>query len=180
MTSRIARTGLSLAAVLCASLMQTVSYTAPAHAQQAAKPKAQTKSYGNWQSVCPADKSAANTPPCFARLAVVDQKRKIPLVTWTVGFNKQKQALMEVVSPVDVYIAPGLEIKLTPGPTIKLNYISCGLKGCKSRKELDKNTLQSLKAAESVAISISATNGKKINFNLKMSGSAKALSDLGL
>ena len=147
-------------------------------AKPAAKPKPKVTAFGNWRVVCPPDKTSK--VPCFARLTVTDTKRKINLVNWTIGFNKSGKPLMEVVSPVDVVIAPGVQIALTPGKALKLPYLTCGVRGCMSRVEVDKGLLAMLKAANSAKISISATNGKRINFDLKMTGSAKAITALGL
>jgi invasion protein IalB len=156
------------------------TFATPLLAQtQDATPKSQT--FGNWVSVCdrPPEGASPAGSPCYARLTVRDQKSNATLLTWTVGFNKEGSPLMEVVSPIGVFLEPGVSVAFVPGDTVKLPYVSCGNEGCMSRIEIDKGLLQALKAANKATISVSATNGNRISFGIQMTGSAKAISSLG-
>ncbi len=144
--------------------------------EAATKKNKQTK-YGQWTVICP---DAPDTEPekCVARLALIDNKRKVAVVNWLIGYNKDKKLLMEITTPGDVLIASGLRLSLEDGKLQRIPYFSCGPAGCLTRLSPDAALLKRLRKIENVKLGIDGTNGKTIVFTIKMDGIADGLNAL--
>jgi invasion protein IalB len=161
---------------------------APAKPKPVAKPKPKSTAktnlteagagdvtkYGAWTVTCPkvGDTSGAR---CFARMDVVDEKRKVVLISWLVGYNKEQKLLMDILTPTEVFIAQGLRLILDKSQPIQMPYISCGLNGCLSRMLLDKPTFALLQKAKFSTMSILGTNNKEVQMKIKSNGLAEAM-----
>jgi invasion protein IalB len=147
-------------------------------AQNAKKPMAAPTGkfvkFGNWTVACPAkgDKSGAR---CLAQLALVDAKRKTVLVSWRIGYNKESLLVIDLVTPTEVFVAPGVKIELGNGSVLALPYVSCGIQGCLSRLPIDAATLEKLRGAKSATIAVAATNKKVLQLKLNTTGLGDAL-----
>jgi invasion protein IalB len=149
-----------------------------AQAQDAAKaptaPPSNIKTFGNWTVVCPpADNTSAVR--CAAQFTLVDKKRKLAVIVWRIGFNKQQKLGMDLVTPTEVFIAKGVKLAIGKTPAITLPYVSCGLQGCQSATPIDANLLTVLKGANSATLSLAATNGKTLQLKLAINGLNEAL-----
>jgi invasion protein IalB len=141
-------------------------------------PSAKVGKFGNWTVICPpaGDKSGAR---CVAQLSLIDSKRKMVLVAWRIGYGKDNKFMTDIVTPTEVFIAPGVRLEFGKAPPLTLPYVSCGLQGCLSRKMIDSATLQSLKKITSVSLSLAATNGKILQLKLDTAGIDQALKAIG-
>lgn len=138
-----------------------------------------TQKFGSWVVSCPTagDKSGAR---CFARLTVIDEKRKVVLINWLIGYNKDQQLLMDVLTPTEVDIAYGLNLTLDKSKPLKLPYISCGLKGCISRTLIDQPTFENLRKAKLATISILSTNNKEVKMKIEPVGLPDAMAAISI
>lgn len=146
-------------------------------ATEATKKGNKAKQYGNWMVACP--DGADNEPEkCSARLAVRDAKRNVTVVNWLVGYNKDSKLLMEITTPTDVLIAPGLQLSMEEGKVQRHPYLSCGPAGCLTRISPDAEMLKGLRKAETVKLGISTPAGKTIIFQITVNGIADGLNAL--
>jgi invasion protein IalB len=137
-------------------------------------PNAKVQKFGSWAVSCP-EAGSATGARCFARLTVIDDKRKLVLINWLVGYNKEQKLLMDVLTPTEVDIAYGLNLKLDDAKPIKLSYISCGLQGCVSRTLIDDATFAKLKKAKTTTMTILSTDNKQIQMKIQPEGLAQAM-----
>jgi invasion protein IalB len=167
------RCALSTAALMFLFVVPAFAQDVPAKQVIGSKAKPKVTTFGNWSLICPpdGDTSAAH---CFGQLSLINQKQKAAVVVWRVGFDKNRKLLTDMITPTEVFVAPG--VQLTVGAaTINLPYVSCGLQGCQSRVLVDAKMLGAMKTAQEGSISLAATNGKKLQLKLKVSGLADIL-----
>jgi invasion protein IalB len=164
---RVAFLALGLVSFVGMSLAQDAVKAAPAVPSKIVK-------FGNWTVICPpvGDKSGAR---CVAQFVLADSKRKIILVSWRIGYNKEKLLVIDLVTPTEVFVAPGVQIAIGKSAPLKLPYVSCGLQGCLSRLPIDAAALQKLSASPTATIAVAGTNRKVLQLKLNMTGLAEAL-----
>ena len=144
---------------------------------QAAATKDKQTQYGPWVYSC-MDVPAGAPKNCVARLAIRDKSRNITVINWLVGYNKDRALLMEITTPVDVLIAPGLNMSIGDGPAQGFAYLSCAAAGCLTRIHPDAQLLEDLRKAKIVKLSIETPAGKAITFAIQVSGFADSLDAL--
>ncbi|MGI9372453.1 MAG: invasion associated locus B family protein [Hyphomicrobiales bacterium] len=117
---------------------------------------------------------------CSARLQFVNKEQRKPILAWFIGFNRDKVLMTELVTPTDVFIAPGVQVVLDEDKDnpIKLYYSACSVRGCQSSIPMTKEVRARLVKAKKVSVAIAAINGKTFNFNIEFAGFDKALADL--
>jgi invasion protein IalB len=147
-----------------------------AETQAAAKQGKQTE-YGLWVYSCAAGQ-AGEPEKCAARLALRDTKRNVTVVNWLIGHNKDGELLMEITTPVDVLIQPGLQFGIGDGAAQSFPYLSCGADGCVTRIRPDAQLLKDLHQAETVKLTIVTPTGKSLVISLKVTGIAESLDAL--
>lgn len=145
-------------------------------ATEAAKKGNKPTQFGNWMVACP--DGAAEPGKCSARLAIKDTKRNVTVINWLVGYNKDSKLLMEITTPTDVLIAPGLQLSMDGGKVQRHPYLSCGTAGCLTRIAPDAEMLKGLRKTETVKLGISTPAGKTIIFQVKVTGIADGLNAL--
>ena len=135
------------------------------------------KTFGAWIVTCPKeDKSKLK---CAARFTVSDTKRNVVIMNWVLGYNAAGKMLMEILSPSDVYIEPGVVVMIGGKEAAKLPYVTCGTAGCLSRVTMNKAMLASLKGTAEATVILAATTGKNIEFKMGIPGVSDALKALG-
>lgn len=143
----------------------------------AAVKKGTETQYGPWVYSC-MEVPAGAPKNCVARLALHDKSRNVTVLNWLVGYNKDKELLMEITTPVDVLIAPGLKMSIADGPAQGFAYLSCAAVGCLTRITPDAQLLADLRKAKTAKLSIETPAGKAITFSIEVSGFADSLDAL--
>jgi invasion protein IalB len=145
--------------------------------EQPAAKQAKPTQYGLWVFSC-ADAPAGEPQKCAARLAIRDNKRNVTVINWLIGHNKDKELLMEIITPVDVLIGPGLQLGIGEGAAQSFPYLSCTADGCLTRLRPDAQFLDALRQAEIVKLTIATPAGKSLTFSIKVTGLAESLDAL--
>jgi invasion protein IalB len=135
------------------------------------------RQYGQWTFGC-VDASGAEPEKCFTHLAVRDSKRNVALVNWLVGYTKDSKLQMEILTPTDVLIAPGLQLRIGEAPAQRLPYVFCVSAGCLTRINPDAAMLENLRKADMVKLSIATPTGDTVTFSIKIHGIADGLNAL--
>ena len=168
------QTGLSLVVLLAGlSVVAQLSY-----AQQAAKPAVTQQNIGSWVVTCPANKDPAG-PRCSAKMNMVDKNRNVEVMSWTLGFSRDGKFLMEIITPSDVLIQPGLTFAFDNSKNTKMPYFSCGLAGCLSRQTLSAALVDILAKSKTAKFTLATTIGKNITLALNLSQTSEALKAIG-
>ena len=151
------------------------------HAQDAtqAEPteKGKLSKFGNWIVLCPPEGDASGAR-CAAQFSLIDKKRKLAVIVWRIGFNKQKKLAMDMVTPTEVFIAKGVRVAIGKNPAITLPYVSCGLRGCQSSLTIPPELLAGIKSATSAILILAPTNGKNLQLKLDITGLGGAVAAL--
>jgi invasion protein IalB len=155
------------AVLVCLTLLNS------AHAQDATKPvpteKGKLSKFGNWIVLCPPDSDTTGAR-CAAQFSLIDKKRKLAVIVWRIGFNKQKKLAMDMVTPTEVFITKGVRVAIGKNPAITLPYVSCGLRGCQSSLIVTPELMASIKGATSAILILAPTNGKSLQLKLDITG----------
>ena len=133
---------------------------------------------GAWVVTCPAknDKSGVR---CAAKVNLVDQKRNVEVMSWTLGFNKDGKLLMEVLTPSEILIEPGLVYALDALKPSTIRYYSCGIAGCLTRQPLNAASVGLLSKAKTAKFTIASTGGKTITLSINLAQTADAIKAIG-
>jgi invasion protein IalB len=154
---------------------------APAAPQQQAQPAAPPPlqwttigTFGSWEARC-------TTPPgqtaklCTALLQVIDNRNKNVLMAWIVGPD-DKGALQTVFqTPTGVMIGNGVEVKLGNAAARKINFQSCGTQQCTAVAPMNDAFVKEVSAAQKADVTLTALNGRALNFGIPVAGLDKAL-----
>ena len=136
-----------------------------------------TSKYGAWMVTCSIE-AQSDTEECSAIYEIVDKQKGITLMSWLVGFSKKQMLMSEIVTPTGVLIPPGVGLTVDQEKLITIPYAACAPRGCKSRFELTRKLRAKLAKASSVVVSVTALDGRSLNFSLDFNGFRKALADL--
>lgn len=137
-----------------------------------------TTTYDGWTVVCTA---AAGTDKrtCSASFRIMNKEKNQNILVWLFGRNAKDEPLMELVTPTDVLIKPGVALIIDGGEPVKAEFVSCGTRGCKAALALDEDGIELMRSAKSVRIDLTRLDGQVIQFNFDVPGIGPALSDLG-
>lgn len=148
-----------------------------ADTQAAATKKNTPQQFGAWVYSC-AEVPEGAPKNCVARLMVRDKTRNVTVINWLIGYNKDRQLLMEITTPVDVLIAPGLKMVIGDSEAQSFAYLSCASLGCLTRITPTEQMLGALRQAKIVKLTIETPAGKAITFSIQVSGIAESLDAL--
>jgi invasion protein IalB len=139
--------------------------------------KGTVQTIGSWTVTCGPNKG--KTGNCSAQLQLIEAKKKLPLLTWAVGFGERGTPLMEVITPTGVLISPGVKMEIGKAKS-QSPYVSCVPLGCSSRFIADKAVVTAMRSAKEAKFVI-VTIGKQIaNVTVKPVGTAEMLDAMGL
>lgn len=144
---------------------------------QAVPKKNAPQQFGAWVVTC-AEVAEGAPKNCVARLAIRDKERNVTVINWLIGYNKDRELLLEITTPVDVLIAPGLKMVIGEGAAQTFAYLSCASAGCVTRIRPEARMLDDLRQAKDVKLTIETPAGKAITFAIQVSGIAESLDAL--
>lgn len=144
---------------------------------QAGPKKNAPQQFGAWVVTC-AEVAEGAPNNCVARLAIRDKERNVTVINWLIGYNKDRDLLLEITTPVDVLIAPGLKMAIGEGAAQNFAYLSCASAGCVTRIRPEAQMLDELRQAANVKLTIETPAGKAITFTIQVEGIAESLDAL--
>lgn len=144
---------------------------------QAEQKKNPPQQFGAWVVTC-AEVADGAPKNCVARLAIRDKERNVTVINWLIGYNKDRKLLLEITTPVDVLIAPGLKMVIGEGAAQTFAYLSCASAGCVTRIRPEAQMLDELRQAANVKLTIETPAGKAITFTIQVAGIAESLDAL--
>jgi invasion protein IalB len=153
-----------------------VKKPAAAKKPAAVAPKLKARNVGNWVVTCPVN--AADATACSASLQMVDQKRKLRLLTMSIGRNPKGALILEAVTPTGVLIAPGVTMQAGKIKS-RSPYVSCADAGCLSRYAVTESMLAALKANTTIKFTVVALPNNVINIEAKPKGTTEVLAQIG-
>jgi invasion protein IalB len=152
----------------------------PAAAAAAAAPaRTETVTYDSWSVTCRDTLDTKSKKVCSATLQVADEKSGQTLLVWIIGHNSEGALLTLMRTPTGVLIQKGVELKLGSGPTRKLGYLSCDARQCEATAPIDDAIAREAAGAKEATITVYATDGRGINFNVPVKGTDKAIAAVG-
>jgi invasion protein IalB len=147
----------------------------------AAKPvkgaKVAVRQFGSWTVSC--GQNTGKPSNCSARLQLIEAKKKLPLLTWAIGFGEKGTPLMEIVTPTGVLISPGVKMEIGKVKS-QSPYVSCVALGCSSRFIADKSVINALRGATEAKFVIVTLSKQIANVSVKPTGTAEMLDAMGL
>ena len=143
---------------------------------EAAKKTKQTQ-YGQWTVICP-DAPGGELAKCVARLTIRDNTRNVTMIQWLASYNQDSTVLMEIITPTDVLIEPGLQLSIGDTLLQRHPYIFCVPAGCITRISPNAAMLKDLRSADVVKLAITTSAGKQVVFSIKVDGMTDGLNAL--
>lgn len=130
----------------------------------------------NWTITCTETDQPNAKERCSAELKIVQTEDKTSRVVFTWVLGAQDGKLLSVLStPTGVLIAPGLQLKVGDKEIAKVGYTLCQPDRCQAIVPMDDTVIAALRDAVTSEVSIFATNGNGLKFNVNMKGFDKAL-----
>lgn len=148
-----------------------------ADTQADATKKSAPQQFGAWVYSC-AEVPEGAPKNCVARLQIRDKSRNVTVINWLIGYNKDRQLLMEITTPSDVLVAPGLKMAIGESEAQTFAYLSCAAMGCVTRIQPTAGLLDALRQAKIVKLTIETPAGKAITFSIQVSGITESLDAL--
>jgi invasion protein IalB len=129
--------------------------------------------FGSWEARCATPAGQAKI--CTAVLQVIDNRSKNTLMAWIVGPD-DKGAMQSVFqTPTGIMVANGVEVKLGNAPMRKIGYQSCGAQQCIASAPMNDAFIKEVVAAQKADVTLTALNGRALNFGIPVTGLDKAL-----
>jgi len=124
--------------------------------------------YNDWRLICPADKEQKAS--CGMTSDVVDPRSGTKLAQLALGSQPGKTSEELVISvPLTVLIPPGVGLQIG-SDTKTYPYQTCIATGCVSVVPVDDKLLKSLDSASSLAIVVTAQNGRSVSLPVSVKG----------
>jgi invasion protein IalB len=139
--------------------------------------KVTVRQFGSWTVSC--GPNTGKPTNCSAQLQLMEAKKKLPLLTWAVGFGERGTPLMEVITPSGVLISPGVKMEIGKVKS-QSPYVSCVPLGCASRFIVDKSVVTAMRSAKEAKFIIVTLNKQIGNISVKPAGTAEMLDAMGL
>jgi invasion protein IalB len=124
--------------------------------------------YNDWRLICPADKEQKSS--CGITSEVVDPRSGTKLAQLALGAQPGKTDEELVISvPLTVLIPPGVGLQFGSN-TKTYPYMTCVATGCITMIKVDDDLLKSFETASSMAIVVTAQNGRSVNLPVSVKG----------
>ncbi len=128
--------------------------------------------YNDWRLICPADKD--EKAACGMTSDVVDTRSGTKLAQLALGTQPGKTSEELVVSvPLTVLIPPGVGLQFGSN-TKTYPYMTCVATGCVTMIKVDDDLLKSFDTASSMALVVTAQNGRTVSLNVSTKGYSDA------
>jgi invasion protein IalB len=128
--------------------------------------------YQDWRLICPAD--AEQKGACGMTSDIVDPRSGTKLAQVSLGTQAGKANEELVVSvPLTVLIPPGVGLQIG-GDTKNYPYMTCISTGCVTVIQMDDKLLSAFNSATSVALVVTAQNGRTVNLPMSVKGYSDA------
>jgi invasion protein IalB len=140
--------------------------------------RTETITYDSWTVTC---RITGEPPPkrtCSGTLQLVDKSNGRVLFAWI--FGKDNQGILQTVmqTPTGVQILNGVELKFSNAQARKIAYTICDPQHCEAATAVDGALMKDLLSNTEATVTILATDGRGINFNLSMKGIDKVIDSL--
>ena len=149
----------------------------PAPAQPAAPAPLQwttVGTFGSWEARC-------TTPPgakarvCTAVLQVINNANKTVLMSWIVAPDEKGVLQAVFQTPTGVMVSSGVDVKIGNTAARKINFQSCAQQQCTAIGPMNDAFVKEVLAAPKADVTLTALNGRQLNFGIPVAGLDKAL-----
>jgi len=93
-------------------------------------------------------------------------------------FNQEDKLIFEVLAPLGVQLAPGLDVEVDGKKQLSMSYINCINQGCLAQKEISKEVENIFRKGESGLLNLTGMQGKKGGLPFSLKGFVKAANKL--
>ena len=121
----------------------------------------------------------ASKKVCSGTLRVVQDKTRQVLLAWIIGRDNQGALRTVIQTPTGVQIPKGLELTLGKAATRTVPFTACEPQRCEASVVFDDGMVKDAIAASEVKATITAIDGRAINFNLSIKGIDQVFAAIG-
>lgn len=138
--------------------------------------RTETIAYDLWTVTCQIPANQKRT--CSATMKVTEKSNGQTVFAWIIGRDNQGVLRTVMQLPTGVLIQNGVDLKLGSLQPRKLGYTICDRLHCETAAIVDDALLKDLLATGEAVVTIVATNGQGINFNLPLKGIDKVIGSM--
>lgn len=148
-------------------------------AQPPAPTRVETFAYDSWTVRCEELLTGKPNRRCSATLVLVDEKSRAGLLAWVIGKDAEGKSVTAVQTPTGVAVGKGVDFDFGNKTIYKVPYVACDQQHCDASGPIDDAFLKALSGAgQEAKATITAKDGRAIQFKLKILGVDKALAAL--
>lgn len=140
--------------------------------------RVETITYDSWTVTCRITIEQKPKRACSGTLQVTDKSNGRVLFAWIIGRDNQGVLQTVMQTPTGVQILNGAELKLSNAPARKIAYTICDPQHCEAATAVDGALLKDLLSSTEATVTILATDGRGINFNLPLKGIDKVIGSM--
>lgn len=134
--------------------------------------------FDNWLVTCN-EFDSPKKRVCEARLQFVQANNTNQvLLEWLVWLNDNKQLQTRLQVPTGVNIPVGVDLQPEKGLSRKFAFESCETGFCRAGMIMDGNLVRDLSASATADVTVQASSGNRVRFNLPIKGFDKAYAAL--
>ena len=115
---------------------------------------------------------------CAAVLQITQTNTNQVILVWSFGMDAGNRPVAVLQVPTGVMIGPGVELRLEKAQPRKIAYTACDNSRCTASVSADAALVRDMTAAATAEVTIQATNGNNLRFNVPIKGFDKAYAAL--
>lgn len=140
--------------------------------------RTETITYDSWTVTCRITEEQTPKRACSGALQLSDKSSGRVLFAWIIGRDNQGVLQTVMQTPTGVQILNGVEIKIANTQARKIGYTICDPQHCEAATAMDDAFVKDLLANGEATVTIVATDGRGVNFNLPLKGIDKVIGSL--
>jgi invasion protein IalB len=132
------------------------------------------KIFGDWRIRCNTPTGAPADCTMFQNVVVKGSGQ--PVLQAVFGYmDGAKTPVGVFVTPLGIYLPPGLTLQIDEGQVYEMNFEICGRSGCRVRFSVDENLLKTFKVGNTAKIVFQSGVQKPVEIPLSLKGFTAAL-----
>lgn len=153
----------------------------PAQPPQGTPLRSEQFTQDSWVVSCVETSGARIKKTCTAVQQLVDTRQKAPVFAWVIGRTPDGTLTNVFQTPTGLLLQRGVEFKVGDTAVRRAHFVVCTTQRCEASLPMDDSIVRDAKAspAGTAVASVTAADGRTVNFSLSMRGFDKVLAALG-
>lgn len=126
------------------------------------------KTFGGWKVDC--TEREDNQKSCSLQYALVTQKDRRPVFSWTIVRRGKEGVLNKAVlrTPTGVLLSDGVSVGFEGAEQVKIDYLTCGPRACIAEFDFTDDWFKALASKKKVLVNYKAANDKPVKHDIDL------------